>query len=127
MISDATKFKEQDDKIKSKVEAKNQLENYLFSMKNTLIDEKLKEKFTEDDKKVIEDSVADNLKWLENNQSAEEDVLKEKLKQCEEKFNPIMMRVYQQAGAPPPPGARQEPHADQAAGAAGASGVDDLD
>lgn len=55
MVSDAEKYKGEDEKMKKRIEAKNSFENYCFQMKNTLNDEKLKEKFTEDDKKTIED------------------------------------------------------------------------
>ena len=55
MVQEAEKFKDADSKIKAKIESKNGLENYCFQMRNTLNDEKLKEKFTEDDKKTIED------------------------------------------------------------------------
>jgi len=43
------------------LEAKNGLENYCFQMKNTLDDEKLKTHFTDDDKKVIQDTSAEGL------------------------------------------------------------------
>jgi len=56
MVNEAEKFRGEDEKVKKRIEAKNALENYCFSMKNTLNDEKLKDKFTEDDKKVIEDT-----------------------------------------------------------------------
>jgi len=55
MVNEAEKFKGEDEKIRRKIEAKNGFENYCYSMKNTLNDEKLKEKFTEDDKKLIEE------------------------------------------------------------------------
>merc|ERR1711988_834876 len=48
MVSDAEKFKAEDEAMKNKIEAKNGLENYCFQMKNTLNEEKLKEAFTED-------------------------------------------------------------------------------
>ena len=61
MVNEAEKFKGEDEKVKKKIEAKNGLENYCFQMKNTLSDEKLKDKFTEDDKKVIEEVSKDGL------------------------------------------------------------------
>jgi heat shock protein 1/8 len=64
MVRDAEKYKDADEKIRKRIEAKNGLENYCFSMKNTLNDEKLKDKFTADDKKVIEDTVADGLAFV---------------------------------------------------------------
>jgi len=56
MVNEAEKFKGEDEKIKKRIEAKNGLENYCFTMKNTLNDEKLKEKFTEEDKNIIEET-----------------------------------------------------------------------
>merc|ERR1712072_372446 len=71
LVSDAEKYKDEDDKIRNRIEKKNGLENYCFQMKNQLDDEKLKEKFTEDDKKCIQDECAATLQWLEGNQNAE--------------------------------------------------------
>merc|ERR1712023_478530 len=104
-VQDAEKFKAEDELVKNKIEAKNGLENYCFQMKNTLNEEKLKEAFTEDDKKVIEETANAGLQWLESNQDADADVLKGKQKELEEKFNPIMMRVYQATGGAGMPGA----------------------
>merc|ERR1719207_236117 len=81
-----------------KIQAKNSLENYCFQMKNTLDDEKLKTHFTDDDKKVIQETSAEGLQWLEGNQDADAEVIEGKQKELEAKFNPIMMRVYQATG-----------------------------
>jgi len=94
MVNEAEKYKTEDEAIRKKIEAKNGLENYCYSMKNTLNDEKLKDKFTEDDKKVIEDTVKEGTQWLEGNQNAEATEIEAKQKELEAKFNPIMMRVY---------------------------------
>jgi len=45
LVKDAEKYKAEDEAVKKKVEAKNGLENYCYSIRNTLKDEKLKEKF----------------------------------------------------------------------------------
>merc|ERR1719218_554856 len=137
MVQDAEKFKAEDEAVKAKIEAKNGFENYCFQMKNTLNEEKLKEHFTAEDKTTIETTANEGLQWLESNADADADVLKGKQKELEEKFNPIMMRVYQAtggagmpaaggmpggAGFPGGPGAGAQP------GAGGAEqGVDDLD
>jgi len=99
MVSDAEKFKAEDEAVKAKVEAKNGFENYCFQMKNTLDDEKLKTHFTEDDKKLIQETSAEGLQWLEGNNDADAEVIEGKKKELEAKFNPIMMRVYQASGA----------------------------
>merc|ERR1712211_25479 len=44
MVNDAEKYKEDDDKQKDRISAKNGLESYCFNMKSTLEDDKLKAK-----------------------------------------------------------------------------------
>jgi len=98
MVQEAERFKDEDEQNKQKIESKNGLENYCYSMKNTLSDEKLKDKFTEDDKKNIEEKINEALAWLETNQTAEKDEFDAKQKDLEAVINPIMMKVYQAAG-----------------------------
>merc|ERR1712176_1290788 len=100
MVSEAEKYKAEDDAHKQKIEAKNGLENYCFSMRNTLDDEKLKEKFEEGDKEKIEEAVKEALEWLDKNQLAEKEEFDAKQKEVEAIANPIMMKVYQAAGTP---------------------------
>merc|ERR1711985_36951 len=98
MVSEAEKFKAEDEANKSKIEAKNGLENYCFTMRNTLQEEKLKDKFEGDDKDKIEKAVQETLDWLDKNQLAEKDEFEAKQKELEGIVNPIMMKVYQAAG-----------------------------
>ena len=65
MVSDAEKFKAEDDKQKDRISAKNGLESYCFNMKTTLDDDKVKDKISEDDEKAINDKSDEALKWLE--------------------------------------------------------------
>merc|ERR1719226_327300 len=76
----------------------NGLENYCFQMRNTLSDDKLKDKFEAGDKEKIESAVQDTLDWLDKNQLAEKDEFEAKQKELEGVVNPIMMKVYQAAG-----------------------------
>merc|ERR1711957_806794 len=98
MVSEAEKFREEDEVNRSKIEAKNGLENYCFTMRNTLQEEKLKEKFEDGDKEKIEAAVQETLDWLDKNQLAEKDEFEGKQKELEGVVNPIMMKVYQAAG-----------------------------
>merc|ERR1739848_551110 len=101
MVADAEKYKDEDEKVKKRIEAKNGLENYCFQMKNQLDDEKLKDKFTEEDKTLIQESSKEVPQWLETNQDATVEEYEAKRKELEGKFNPIMMRIYQAAGGAP--------------------------
>jgi len=98
MVSEAEKYKAEDDENKAKIEAKNGLENYCYSMKNTLDDEKIKDKFEEDDKQKLTEAIDEALSWLDKNQMAEKDEFDAKQKEVEGIANPIMMKVYQGAG-----------------------------
>jgi len=110
MIKDAEKFADDDKKVKEKVESKNELESYVYSLKNQLADkEKLGGKLSDDEKETITNAVEEKIKWLEANANAEVDEFKEQKKNLEEIVNPIMTKLYQGAGgAPPPPPGGEE-------------------
>ena len=83
-----------EDEVKAKmIDAKNKLEAYCFQMKNTLDDEKLKTHFTDDDKKAIEDTSAEGLQWLKENENSDVDTINGKQKELEAKYDPIIIRV----------------------------------
>lgn len=104
MINDAEKFADDDKKIKEKVEAKNELESYAYSLKNQIGDkEKLGGKLSDEDKKTIEEAVDEKIKWMESNADAEVEDLKAQKKELEEVVQPIMTKLYQGAGGAPPP------------------------
>ncbi|KAF4658699.1 70-kilodalton heat shock protein [Perkinsus chesapeaki] len=132
MVNEAEKYKAEDESNKEKVEAKNALENYCFSVKNTLMDEKFKDKLSSDDKSAIEKAVDDALSWLDRNQLGEKEEFEAKQKEVEAVVNPIMMKVYQgaagEAGAAPgaaPGGAA--PGAGATGGASSGPTVEEVD
>merc|ERR1719440_1303333 len=88
MTADAEKYAEEDAAFKNKVESKNALENYCYSMKNTLDDEKAKAK----------EAVEGALSWLEGNQMAEKEEFEDKRKEVEAVCSPIMQAMYSQGG-----------------------------
>lgn len=93
MSNDAETYAKEDLEFKEKIEAKNGLENYCFSIKNTISDEKLKDNLPEDDKKIVEEKIDDTLKWLEANNSAHKEEYESKKKELEETFKPIMDKL----------------------------------
>merc|ERR1711992_131990 len=98
MVQEAEKYATEDEQNRQKIEAKNGLENYCFTMRNTLNEEKLKDKFEGGDKEKIESAVQEALDWLDKNQLAEKDEFEAKQKELEGIVNPIMMKVCQAAG-----------------------------
>merc|ERR1712218_583177 len=124
MVNDAETFKAEDEKQKERISAKNNLESYCFNMKSTIEDEKVKDKLEEDDKKKIVDKCDEAIKWLDANQLAEVEEFKDKQKEVEGVCNPIVTKLYQQAGGTPggmPGGMPGMP--DMGAGAGGAPGA----
>jgi len=60
MVADAEKFAESDKLLKEKIDAKHQLDNYVYQMRNTIEDkEKLATKLSEEDKSTIADALTE--------------------------------------------------------------------
>merc|ERR1712018_798989 len=62
-----------DKQAQEKVQAKNELESYAFQLKQSLDDDKLKDKISDDDKSAITSKCDEIISWLDNNQTAEKD------------------------------------------------------
>jgi len=109
MINDAEKFAEEDAALKGKVEARNELESYAYSLKNQLSDkEKLGGKLDEDEQSKIEEVINEKIKWLEENTDASAEDLKAQKKEMEDIVQPIIAKLYQGQGGAPPPGGEEE-------------------
>merc|ERR1712226_475309 len=80
------------------LEQKNALESYCFNMKSTMEEEKVKSVVSDSDKKMINDKCDDCIKWLDANQTAEKDEFEDKQKELEQICNPIIQKLYGQAG-----------------------------
>merc|ERR1712002_1119163 len=105
MIKDAEMFADEDKKLKERVEARNELESYAYSLKNQINDkEKLGAKITDEDKEKIEEAVNAKISWLEENAEAEAEDFKAQKKDLEDTVQPIIAKLYQGQGGAPPPG-----------------------
>ena len=99
MIREAEEFAEEDKEMKGKVDSRNALEGYAYNMKNQINDEeKLGGKIDDDDKETIEEAVTEAIDWLDENPDADKEELDEKLKELEGVCNPIVSKIYQEAG-----------------------------
>merc|ERR1712087_681607 len=98
---------DQDANEKAKVQARNDLEAYLYNLKNS-INDTLEGKLDEDDRETLSKSIEDGLVWLEDNPAAEKEEYDEKQKEVEQIANPILKKAYE-------------------SGATGASNMDDDD
>ena len=96
MVADAEKFAESDKLLKEKIDAKHQLENYIYQMRNTIEDkEKLATKLSEEDKNTISEALTETQDWINSNDDADKDALTEQLKDLQKVCDPIIAKVYQ--------------------------------
>merc|ERR1711934_12589 len=95
MVREAEQFAEEDKLAAEKIAAKNGLESYCYSMKNTINEEKFKSAISEEEKKQIEDKID------ETANHAEKEEFESMQKELEAVCNPIVTKMYQAAGGAP--------------------------
>jgi len=100
MVREAEAHADEDKQIKKRIDARNALEGYAYSLKNTVGDSEKSAKLSSEDKSTIESAVDAVTTWLEENQEADAEAFEEKQKGLEEVANPIMKKMYGGAGGP---------------------------
>ena len=101
MIADAEKFADADKEIKERINAKHALQNYIYTMRNTIEDkDKLADKLSEDDKSTIQDGLTEAEDWLNSNgEDATKDSIEEQMKELQSICDPIIATIYNSQGA----------------------------
>lgn len=102
MVDDAEKFKEDDEILVKKIEAKNKLENYVYSSKNSLNNDENKSKLDDDDIKNSSDVINEIIQWLETHQEENIEIYNDKQNELENILKPFMVKIYGESGKPPP-------------------------
>ena len=97
MVAEAEQFKEDDEKAKEIIDARNNFESLVYQFKSTLNDEKLSSVIDENLKTELTEIITENTKWLDNNQMATKEEyetrskeLQNKMKILQEKMMPNM-------------------------------------
>jgi len=99
MVAEAEEYAEEDKLVKDKIDAKNALENYVYSMKSTIDDEeKVGDKISEEDKETITEALDEANDWLDENDDADKEELEAKLKELQDVCSPIISQLYQAGG-----------------------------
>ena len=104
MLKEAKEFEEQDKIVKEKIDARNSLENYIYSMKNTVEDKEkgLGNKLSETEKETITSAVKEAQEWLTANQEADKEDFETHLKDLQKVCDPIIGKIYKEAGGAQP-------------------------
>ncbi|KAK4154731.1 78 kDa glucose-regulated protein [Chaetomidium leptoderma] len=100
MIAEAEKFADEDTEARERIEARNGLENYAFSLRNQLDDEDgLGGRIDEDEKETLRDAVREATNWLsEYGASATAENFAEQREQLSGAAYPITSKLYDGAG-----------------------------
>ena len=98
MVKEGEQFKADDDALRAKIDARNELESYCYGISNTL--DSVKDKISEEDATALENAKAETSKWLDEHMDATKEELDAERKRLEGVVNPIMMKVYQSAAPP---------------------------
>ncbi|OJJ44174.1 hypothetical protein ASPZODRAFT_72253 [Penicilliopsis zonata CBS 506.65] len=99
MLSEAEKYKAEDEAEAGRIQAKNGLESYAYSLKNTLSEGKLT--IADGDKEKLQSKIDEIISWLDNNQTATKEEYEEQQKELEGIANPIISAAYGAAGGAP--------------------------
>jgi len=81
MVKAAELFKDEDNAQKERVDARNELENFVYNVRNTVNNENAN--LSEEDKKNIETVVKEGLEWIEENPSSSKEDYENKQKEIE--------------------------------------------
>jgi len=105
MLAEAERYKAEDEAEASRIQAKNGLESYAYSLKNTINEGKLT--INAGDKEKLQAEIDKTISWLDNNQTATKEEYESSQKELETVANPIISNAYASAGAGAgvPPGA----------------------
>ncbi|KAL2845462.1 heat shock protein 70 family [Aspergillus pseudoustus] len=99
MLADAEKYKAEDEAEAARIQAKNGLESYAYSLKNTLSEGQLQ--ISDADKEKVTKKIDEVISWLDGNQTAEKDEFESQQKELEGVANPVISAAYAAAGGQP--------------------------
>jgi len=94
MLAEAEKYKEEDEAEAARIGAKNGLESYAYSLRNTLADPATGDKIDAHDKETLKKAIDHTVEWIDSNTTANKEEFEEKQKELEGVANPIMMKLY---------------------------------
>ncbi|XP_018799164.1 PREDICTED: heat shock protein 68 [Bactrocera latifrons] len=96
MVNEAEKYAEEDDKHRQRITARNQLESYVFGVKQAA--DEAGSKLSQSDKDRVLEKCKETIKWLDSNTTAEKEEFEYKLEELTKICSPIMTKMHQQTG-----------------------------
>lgn len=100
MLKEAEENAESDKLAKERIDARQSLDNYIYSVKSSLNDpEKLKGKISKDDEETLEEAIKDGQSFLDSNPEAEKEEYDDKRKELEGICDPIIKAATDAKGS----------------------------
>lgn len=93
MLSEAEKYREEDEKQRERISARNSLEQYIFSYKQAAT-EADNSKLSEADKKQVISKCEETVRWLDSNTLADKEEYDHQLEQLHKVCSPIMAKLH---------------------------------
>ena len=108
MVSEAEKYKEEDENRRRVIDAKNGFEGYIYSVKNSLDEERVKSVFSEEELTELRSRLETEVDWVETHDSENVETYEQHKSDLESYVNPFMTRLYNagsetETGASVPP------------------------
>lgn len=92
MLAEAERYREEDERQREKVTARNSLEGYVFSVKQAL--DQAGDKLTDSEKSNVRSKCDEVIQWLDANTLANKDEFEHKMKELQQICNPVMMKMH---------------------------------
>jgi L1 cell adhesion molecule like protein len=97
MVQEAEKYAQEDKVVMERVEARNGAEAYLYNVRNSMSEDKVKDAVGQEDRDAVEAVVKEGLAWLDDNREADPAEIKEKQASWEATIKPIILKLYSAA------------------------------
>lgn len=101
MLADAEKYRQEDEKQRERVTARNNLESYVYNVKQS-VEMVGPEKLDAADKQKVLSKCEEVISWIDRNTLAEKEEYDDKMKDMQQVCTPIMTKLHQGAGQAPP-------------------------
>ena len=96
MVADAEKYKKEDEMQRERIAARNSLESYVYSVKQTAEDPNVVNKLNADDLETVKNKTQEVMAWLDRNSMADKEEYEEKQKDLQQVCSPIMAKLHGQ-------------------------------
>jgi len=95
MISESERFQKEDEQLRMRIDAKNEFESYVYSLKGNF--EKIKSKLSSSDRETLEYAINERINWLDSNTAADAEEFKSQKAELEDIASPIISKIYEKS------------------------------